>query len=41
MKLFSKKQDDLFFLVDEDENNSISTGKTLPEPTHALTPEEV
>ncbi len=41
MKLFSKKQDDLFFLVDEDENNSISTGEVLPEPTHALTPEEV
>ncbi len=41
MKLFSKKQDDLFFLVDEGENNSIKTNETVPEPTHALTPEEV
>ncbi len=41
MKLFSKKQDDLFILVDENENNSISTGENLPEPSHALTPEEV
>ena len=41
MKIFSKKQDDLFALLDEKENNSISTGETLPEPSHALTPEEV
>lgn len=41
MKIFSKKQDDLFALLDEKENNSISTGETLPEPSHALTAEEV
>lgn len=40
MKLFSKKQDDFFSLLEE-ENNSISTGETLLEPSHALTPEEV
>lgn len=41
MKLFSKKQDDLFSLLEENENTSISTGETMPEPSHALTPEEV
>ncbi len=41
MKLFPKKQDDFFSLLEENENISISTGETLPEPSHALTPEEV
>ncbi len=41
MKLFSKKQDDLFSFVDENENNSIHTGENTPAPTHALTAEEV
>ena len=44
MKNFSKKsKKDRFFLINEEtENiNSISTGDTLPEPTHALTPKEV
>ena len=40
MKLFSKKQDDIFFLVDEVEDE-IDTAKTLPEPAHALTVDEV
>ena len=41
MKLFSKKQDDLFFLIDDGEENKIKTNENAPEPSHALTPEEV
>ncbi len=42
MKIFSKKQDDNFLILDHEQNSdSISTGETLPEPSHALTPEEV
>lgn len=40
MKLFQKNQDDeLFSLLKEDD--SITTGENLPEPSHALTPQEV
>ena len=41
MKIFSKKQDDFFSLLEEKENDSIYTGEVLPEPSHALTAEEV
>jgi len=43
MKFFSKKQEEEFFslLEEQEENNSISTGENIPEPSHALTPEEL
>ena len=39
MKMFSKKQDDIFFLVDEQPDNTQK--RITPEPNHALTAQEV